>query len=465
LRSFSNALNSLTLARQFMVVGGAVTFTAALLIGVVVTDLISKAVTRNAAATTALYVDSIIAPILPDLTAASNLDESVERALDETLNQGALGRRLVSFRLWSSDGSILYSNDKSLVGRVVPPGEDRLAAFNGKLVGHFDELDDEESDAERATGEPLLEIYNPVLQPWSGQVVAVAEFYERANELQESLVRARTTSWIAVAVATVCIFSLLSFIVFGAGRTIQEQKRLLGDQVAELKNLLAQNQELSTRLQKASRNASTLNEHLLRKIGADLHDGPAQLVAYASMRIESEALLNGALPREVREGEAQAIRKSLQEAMQEIRNICRGLILPEIESLSTTQVLDRVISAYRERTGIDVEVVAEGCRCDLSVAHKICIYRFVQEALTNGWKHAGGRGQRIEQSCCNGLIVVSVIDRGSGFDPELLESFSGLGLSGLRERVESIGGRFEISSSQTGTCLKMFLNVNEMAAA
>ena len=64
--------------------------------------------------------------------------------------------------------------------------------------------------------------------------------------------------------------------------------------MVELKNLLARNQELSTRLQKASRDASTLNEQLLRKIGADLHDGPARLVAYASMRIESEALLNGA---------------------------------------------------------------------------------------------------------------------------------------------------------------------------
>src|SRR6218665_3857368 len=129
--------------------GGAVTSTAALLIGLVVTDLISKAVTRNAAATTALYVDSIIAPILPDITAASSFDESVERALDETLNQGALGRRLVSFRLWSSEGRILYSNDKSLMGRVVPPDEDRIAAFNGQLVGHFDEINDDESDAER----------------------------------------------------------------------------------------------------------------------------------------------------------------------------------------------------------------------------------------------------------------------------------------------------------------------------
>jgi len=464
LRSLLTALNNLSLARQFIIAGGSVTITAAVLIGFVVTDLISHAVTRSAAATTALYVDSVIAPILPDLTAEATIDESVERALDETLSQGALGRRLVSFRLWRVDGTILYSNDKNLMGKVVPPGKDRIAAFTGLLIGHFDEVDDEESTVERATGEPLLEIYNPVLQPWSGQVVAVAEFYERAGELQQSLGRARAVSWIVVALVTIGIFSLLSFIVFKAGKTITDQKHLLNEQVMELSALLSRNRELSTRLQKASRNASTLNEYLLRKIGADLHDGPAQLVAYASLRVDSEAVLDPALPREVRESEVRSIKKSLQDAMHEIRNICRGLVLPEIETLSVGQILDRVASAYSERTGISVEVSADGCRCDLSVPHKICIYRFVQEALNNSWKHAGGKDQRIKQLCRDGLIILTVADGGSGFDRDQLETFSGLGLSGLRERVESIGGRFEISSSANGTRLTMSLNVNEMEA-
>ncbi|WP_246617973.1 hypothetical protein [Rhizobium populisoli] len=243
--------------------------TASLIIGGVVTDLISRTVTRNAAATTALYVDSIIAPILPDLSADATIEESVERVLDETLSQGALGRRLVSFRLWRADGTILYSNDKSLTGRVVQPSADRIAAFQGQLIGHFDEVDDEESTAERAIGEPILEIYNPVLQPLSGEVVAVAEFYERAADLQQSLSRARTTTWMMVVLATLFIFSLLSFIVIRASRTIRNQRKLLGNQVRELTNLLAQNRELGARLQKASLNTSTLNEHLLRKIGAD----------------------------------------------------------------------------------------------------------------------------------------------------------------------------------------------------
>lgn len=78
------------------------------LVGLFVTNLIEQAVTRNAAASTALYVDSIIAPLLPDMASDEILDETSSRALDETLAQGPLGERLKAFRLWARDGRILY---------------------------------------------------------------------------------------------------------------------------------------------------------------------------------------------------------------------------------------------------------------------------------------------------------------------------------------------------------------------
>nr|WP_246617964.1 hypothetical protein [Rhizobium populisoli] len=62
--------------------------------------------------------------------------------------------------------------------------------------------------------------------------------------------------------------------------------------------------------------------------------------------------------------------------------------------------------------------------------------------------------------------MISVADDGgSGLRLDQLESFSGLGLTGLRERVKSIGGRFEIKSSPNGAELKMSLNVNETEIA
>ncbi len=446
MKSALDFVNSLSLAKQFFLAGGIVTAIATIIIGHHVTEQIAQTVTRNAAATTALYVDSIIAPVLPDLTRETKLDESIERTLDETLGQGALGKRLVSFRLWRKDGMILYSNDKKLMGRVVPPGESRKRAFNGELVAKFDEIDDPESDAERAVGEPLLEIYNPILQPWSGQVVAVTEFYERAEELERSLTRARFRSWIVTVTVTAVFFLILSAIVLRGSRTIERQ--------------LQENLDLTLRVKKGSQRAVALDEKFLRRVGADLHDGPAQLMAYAALRMDSEQILSDDSNRATREEEVATIKESLDEAIRDIRIICRGLILPHIETLSVSEAARRAVEHYQLRTGASVDSAIEPLNDEIPVAVKICAYRFIQEGLNNSWRHADGKGQRVEVKLLGSEITVIVQDAGHGFNAENA-SFLGLGLSGLRERVESLGGKFEIYSSFAGTTLTMFLNIHD----
>ena len=464
LRASISAFNNLSPIKQFLLAGGVVTLVATLSIGAFVTDLISKAVTRNTAAATALYVDSVIAPILPDMTTTEQLDEAVERALDETLGQGALANRLLSFRLWRGDGTVLYSNDKSLMGKKIAPDEDLREAFTGRIAAEFELDHDEDPAAAVVSDEPILEIYNPIHQPWSGEVVAVAEFYERASELNKSLASARLKSWLAVMIVTSSFFLILSLIVVKASRTIESQKTALNERVEELRRLLVQNQELAGRVQRASQRTAALNERFLRRVGADLHDGPVQLMAYASMRIDSSAVRDCRGPEPRRLEELDAIKRSLDQAIQEVRNICRGLALPEIESLSVEDILDRVVLSHRTRTGTEVELISEDVPFELAPAARICIYRFVQEALNNGWKHAGGRGQRVEQWLENGCVMIAVSDSGSGFDPKGTQR-EGLGLLGLRERIESLGGRFDIASSPAGTKLTMSLVVCEMEMA
>lgn len=74
----------------------------------------------------------------------------------------------------------------------------------------------------------------------------------------------------------------------------------------------------------------------------------------------------------------------------------------------------------------------------------------------NAYRHAGGKGQRVDCRIEAGRLVVSVIDDGPGFEPG--RPGSGLGLAGLRERAESIGGEFRIDSAPgAGTRLTMAL--------
>jgi len=455
---------SQSLALQFLVTGGCVAAIAMVAVGIFVSHLIENAVTRNSAATTALYVDSVIAPLLPDMRSSNILDQTTAQALDETLDQGALGKRLISFRLWRRDGTILYSNEKNLVGKTFDPNPKLKMAFEGTIVSKFERAVDPESQFERSVGKPLLEIYNPVLQPWSGQVVAVSEFYEVADGLQQSLEQARLQSWLAVASFTVTFLLLLSAIVFRGSRMIEVQRRALRHRVGELSDLLAQNESLRGHVQRAAQRTTSLNERYLRKIGADLHDGPAQLIAYASLRLDSDTMLSSRTTKQQRSAEVEVIRASLAEAMAEIRGISGGLVLPQIENASLLELVERVVSSHEERTASVVRRSIARSDPRLTRSGKICVFRFIQEALNNAFRHGGGREQSVEVVINDDRLEVAVSDSGSGFDPEQVRSES-IGLEGLKGRVESLGGRFDVETSSMGTTLRMTLGSMEVEPA
>ncbi|KQV30237.1 histidine kinase [Rhizobium sp. Root1203] len=446
--------NARSLASQFFLAGGIVSIAAMLAVGMVVTQLIEDAVIHNSAAATALYVDSVVAPILPDMQSEAPLDEASALALDETLGQGALGGRLVSFKLWRRDGTILYSNEKKLVGQTFSVSDKLRRAFAGSLVANYERASDPESVEEASLNKPLMEIYNPVLQPWSGQAVAVLEFYETAEGLEDSLAGARLRSWLAIASVTAIFFLILSILVFRGSRTIEAQRRDLKDRVDDLSQLLGENQGLQHRLQRASQRAAALNETYLRSIGADLHDGPAQHIAYASLRLDSELLVDAATEPEVRDKELAWIRSSLSEAMAEIRNICKGLVLPQIEKASITEIVERVVMAHQQKTESPVETTIDEDGPELAPAVRICIYRFIQEALNNAYRHGGGVQQAVRVVSHNGHVQIEVSDHGDGFDPTEVRPES-LGLAGLRERIDSLGGEFQVRTGAGGTSVTM----------
>jgi len=456
--------NARSLASQFFITGGVVSIMAMLLIGILLTRLIEDAVIHNSGAATALYVDSVVAPLLPDMQTETLLDEGSAQALNETLSQGALGKRLVSFKLWRSDGTILYSHEQELIGRKFPVSDKLRQAFSGALVARYEVASDPESEKERQLGKPLMEIYNPVLQPWSGQPVAVVEFYETAEGLADSIARARLWSWASVAGLTAIFFLALSALVFRGSRLIEAQRSDLRDKVTELSALLAEKLALQRRLQRSSLRAAALNETYLRSVGADLHDGPAQHIAYASLRLDSEMLVDAKTSPDMREKELSWIRSSLAEAMREIRTICRGLVLPEIEGASFAEIIERVVSAHETRTASTVSRSVEDDRSDLSAAVKICVYRFVQEALNNAYRHGGGIEQSVTARVRNGEVRIEVRDQGDGFDPNEVRPTS-LGLAGLRERVDSLGGDFDIKTSGAGTVVSMTLQLMELEDA
>lgn len=443
----------ISLAGQFLLAAAGVLLFGMSAIGIWVSGRIEDSVIHNAAAATALYVDSIIAPLTQELSQSNNLGEGARLALTETLSQGVLSEKLFAFKIWKPDGTVVFSNEDGAIGKRFEMTDGLMAAKAGQIHAEFDQLEGPENEVERQSGIPLLEIYSPIREPWSGDIIGIAEFYEIGADLRSELTSARLQSWLVVGVVTLVMLALLFLVVARGSRLITRQRAALDEKVETLSALLTQNQALRRRADQATHRTADLNERYLRRISAELHDGPAQLLAFASLRLGSIRPAGAA-------GEdRERVRTALDDAMRDIRNICRGLTLPELDELGIQKVLKRAVAAHESRTGTSVAFVCDPVLPDLSKAEKICAYRFVQETLNNAARHAGGIGQQVTAAAAEGGIEIIVSDKGPGFDRRT--AGEGLGLLGLEERIAGLGGTLDLVS-QNGTRLTMRLPGNTM---
>ena len=448
-----NWWSDLTLAGQFALAGGLVMVLATGIVGFWVSGRIEGVVVRNAANTTALYMESFIEPLAQDMAHSDRLTPANAQAIDALLAGTTLGKRVVSFKLWDGAQRVVASTDPAVIGRSFPEEDDVVEAWKGEVVASFNRLDAEENEAERALGLPLLQIYTPIRERGSGRVIAVAEFYEVATGLQADLVKARLSSWMAVLLVMAAIFGTLFAIVLRGSRIIAGQLEALSD-------LASRNVSLRLKVQGAAGRFSALNDQALRQIGADLHDGPAQLMGFAALRLDS--LRKGADARG--QIEIDGIQKAIREAITEIRNISRGVSLPEIEKREMGEVIRGLVDAHAARTGREVALTLSLTR-DLPLAVKICLGRLVQEGLTNGYRHGGGLGQEVRVSEADGALIAQVLDAGPGVAAGLAEDLYGLGLGGLAGRVESLGGELSLGprlDGRGGAELRMVLDLRSV---
>jgi signal transduction histidine kinase len=447
------------LAGLIILVGGM------LIIGAWVGQQIEEGVVHRTAATTALYVDSVIAPDLQELATSPGLTSDHEANLDRLLQQTAFGQRIAAFKVWTQDGHIVYSPDPTLIGKVYPVQGGLARSFAGEVAARISNLDDEENVQERTQHGRLLEMYSPVRRGGTDEVIAAAEFYYSVDELEGEIGAAQWRSWLIVGVATLVMYLLLYGFIRQASNTISHQQTALQTQVQRLTTLLAQNEELHDRVRRAAERTTALNERFLRRVSAELHDGPAQDLGLALLRLDHVQERQAATVPPAANGTAgpgddlEIIGSSLRRAMQEVRAISSGLGVPPMDSWTLADIVSRVVRTHERRTGTRVSVELDCADQSASVPVKITLYRLVQEALTNAYRHAEGKGQRVVVQCDGQDLNVAVIDDGPGFDEaNTPTSEEHLGLIGMRERVESLGGQFQIESTPgSGTTVRAHL--------
>jgi len=185
-----------------------------------------------------------------------------------------------------------------------------------------------------------------------------------------------------------------------------------------------------------------------RRWSRALHDEAGQALTALKVSLE---LIEADLPVEF-----DSLRRRISDAavlatttMEQIRLLAQDLHPPALDAVGLNPALESYCRDFAERTGLSIDYLGLELPA-LPEAFNTCLYRFLQEALTNVVKHARAYHVRIALRHDAETVNLSVEDDGQGFDRQVWLSVSGwpmgIGLLGMQERLESLGGRLEIAS-------------------
>jgi len=201
-----------------------------------------------------------------------------------------------------------------------------------------------------------------------------------------------------------------------------------------------------------------LTERELCRIVLDIHDGPVQDMYAALSQIDAlHKRLTGADEEGRPSPEAIAhsltqISTLIRNALWSIRNFIGAFAPPEFQKRDLVSVVEGLILQHEELTGCRVELSVTPPIPDVATPVKIVLYRILQEALSNAYRHAGTDRQYVHLYPRDGGVGMEVWDEGVGFDVErVLTQVAAdrrlrVGLRGMRDRAALVGGTVHIES-------------------
>lgn len=199
--------------------------------------------------------------------------------------------------------------------------------------------------------------------------------------------------------------------------------------------------ELSERVQRdALRRIVAAQELERQRLARELHDETGQALTSILLGLKQ---LEGAEPESMKR-----LRELVVATLQDVRRLAVELRPTVLDDFGLVPALERLTTNFAEQTGIEVDLEAGAIADRLPPEVETAVYRIVQESLTNVAKHSHARRVSVLVTRSNGTIKAVIEDDGQGFDPSA-ESGDGVGLIGMRERIELLDGSLAVESSET----------------
>lgn len=227
----------------------------------------------------------------------------------------------------------------------------------------------------------------------------------------------------------------------------------------------------SGKLQRLAQRVVRSQEDERVRVARELHDGVVQVMVSSKFLLETaQASLPCALPDARRRGARQLLDQGLQrlnDALAEIRRVSHGLRPALLDDLGLAAALALLVEQIRAQSTYRVDFVQQGQVRDLPTAHATALFRVAQEAFNNIQAHARPTAVQVVLRFGARTVCLRIIDDGQGFDLQRVQADArgGIGLRNMRERMESLQGRFEMQSGRDGTRLVVTLPLPAGGAA
>ncbi len=219
-----------------------------------------------------------------------------------------------------------------------------------------------------------------------------------------------------------------------------------------LRRTVQQRRDLARRLEHAQ-------EEERRRIAADIHDDPIQVMSAVDLRLQTLAATGGTIGA----AEVEDLHETVQRSIDRLRSLLFELRPGALDREGLVVALRQYVDHVARETGWTAEVVDELEEEPLPEL-RASLYRLAQEALTNARKHAEASHLSVEVASVDDGVRIRIGDDGVGFDPSTMQSPrpGHIGLSTMVERAELVGGWCRIASAPgKGTLVECWLPAHD----
>ncbi|MBI3914906.1 MAG: GAF domain-containing sensor histidine kinase [Chloroflexi bacterium] len=224
-------------------------------------------------------------------------------------------------------------------------------------------------------------------------------------------------------------------------------KKEIAEKAEQLKSLLAK--------------TIHIEEEERARIARDMHDGVVQLITSARFEMQAAKVVAGKKMPPAAQAKLTAAREVLEEAEGEIRRVIYDLHSPVLDAAGLVAALQKYTSRFQSSTAIVCDLLINGIGYRMLPATEIAVFRMIEEALHNIATHAQARTASVQLDFGSDVFMAMVQDDGIGFDYQQWVGHhhsTHLGLLGMHERVESLGGEMQVlSTPKLGTriCIRL----------